>query len=245
MRLSKLRIENFRSFKDEAITFDKYTCLVGPNGCGKSTVLMALNVFFRNAVEHLDMFTLTKDDFHHGDISRPIKITLTFEDLNEKAKVDFKEYYRQNQLVISAKAEWDETKQNAKVGQCGSRLIMKEFSEFFGKKEAGANAEELKSIYNKIREKFTELPISNAATKMEIILRNYEEAHREQCTLNESTQEFYGFTGGSDRLPDYISNGFMFPQLKMSHQNKLKTRKQLLGCCCRELLEVKLVLVKL
>ena len=36
MKLSKLRIENFRSFKDETIDFDYYTCLVGANGTGKS-----------------------------------------------------------------------------------------------------------------------------------------------------------------------------------------------------------------
>lgn len=35
MKLSKLRIENFRSFKDETIHFDDYTCLVGANGAGK------------------------------------------------------------------------------------------------------------------------------------------------------------------------------------------------------------------
>ena len=29
MKLRKLRIENFRSFKDETICFDDYTCLVG------------------------------------------------------------------------------------------------------------------------------------------------------------------------------------------------------------------------
>jgi len=48
MKLTELKIENFRSFKNETIHLDDYTCLVGPNGTGKSAVLMALNVFFRN-----------------------------------------------------------------------------------------------------------------------------------------------------------------------------------------------------
>ena len=47
MKLTELKIENFRPFKDETIFFDDYTCLVGPNGSGKSAVLMALNVFFK------------------------------------------------------------------------------------------------------------------------------------------------------------------------------------------------------
>jgi len=45
MKIESVRIENFRSFKDETIRFDNYTCFVGANGSGKSTVLNALNVF--------------------------------------------------------------------------------------------------------------------------------------------------------------------------------------------------------
>lgn len=48
MRLTEIKIKNFRSFEDETIAVDDYTCFVGPNGTGKSTVLQALNVFFRN-----------------------------------------------------------------------------------------------------------------------------------------------------------------------------------------------------
>jgi putative ATP-dependent endonuclease of OLD family len=31
MKLLKLRIQNFRSFLDETIEFNNYTCFVGPN----------------------------------------------------------------------------------------------------------------------------------------------------------------------------------------------------------------------
>lgn len=47
MKIKTVKIENFRSFKNETIDFDNYNCFVGPNGAGKSTVLNALNVFFR------------------------------------------------------------------------------------------------------------------------------------------------------------------------------------------------------
>ncbi len=49
MKLSSIRIENFHSFLDEVVYLDDYSCLVGSMGAGKSTVLAALNVFFRNA----------------------------------------------------------------------------------------------------------------------------------------------------------------------------------------------------
>ena len=42
MRLASVRIQNFRAFADETICFDDCTCLVGLNGGGKCTVLMAV-----------------------------------------------------------------------------------------------------------------------------------------------------------------------------------------------------------
>ncbi len=62
MKLRKVRIQNFRSFDDETIRFGNYTCFVGPNGGGKSNVLTALNVFFRNTSSSAtDVNNLTKE----------------------------------------------------------------------------------------------------------------------------------------------------------------------------------------
>ena len=64
MKILSVRIQNFRSIKDQTIPFDDYTCLVGPNGSGKSNVLHALNVFFgESGVPGLDTRSLTEEDF--------------------------------------------------------------------------------------------------------------------------------------------------------------------------------------
>jgi|GEM_PF-2350408 len=47
MKIKKLRIENFRSFSDQEFALNRYACFVGSNGASKSTVLCALNVFFK------------------------------------------------------------------------------------------------------------------------------------------------------------------------------------------------------
>lgn len=61
-----MRIQNFRGFRDETLTLRDYTCLVGRNGSGKSTVLYALNVFFRQFKDtSTDLSRLCADDFHH------------------------------------------------------------------------------------------------------------------------------------------------------------------------------------
>ena len=108
MRISSVRIENFRSFDDEKVPLNSYACLVGPNGAGKSTVLTALNVFFRES-ENLptDLGQLVQEDFHRKHTDKQIQITVTFTDLDDEAQEDFSDYVRQGQLVVSAVATFD------------------------------------------------------------------------------------------------------------------------------------------
>src|SRR5882672_1895378 len=108
MKIHSVRIENFRSFKDETILLDDYSCLVGPNGAGKSTVLCALNIFFRETENTAtDVVNLSDEDFHRKETSVPVRITLTFTGLNAEAQEDFKDYFRQEKLIISAVAKFD------------------------------------------------------------------------------------------------------------------------------------------
>ena len=46
MKLKKLRIENFRGYKDVTINFSDFNCIVGKNDVGKSTIFKALEKFF-------------------------------------------------------------------------------------------------------------------------------------------------------------------------------------------------------
>ena len=49
MKLSKFKLKNFRSYKDEiVINFDNLTAFVGKNDVGKSTILEALDIFFND-----------------------------------------------------------------------------------------------------------------------------------------------------------------------------------------------------
>lgn len=132
MKIESVRIENFRTFKDETIIFDDYSCFVGPNGAGKSTVLNALNVFFRQYKDSkTDLSKLSIDDFHHKDITKPIAITVTFKDISESAKKSLSDYVRQNKLIVTAKAEFDEGTERAEVRQFGNRLGISEFRNWF------------------------------------------------------------------------------------------------------------------
>lgn len=206
MKLTELKIENFRSFEDETVHFDDYTCLVGPNSSGKSAVLMALNVFFRESRSTVtDVVTLTEEDFHHRNTKESIKITLTFEELPREAQEDFKHYYRQGKLVVCAEAIWDEERESAPVKQHGNRLVMKDFAKYFEANErGGALVSELREIYAKIRETYHELPTVTTKIAMTEALRGYEEKHSEMCELMKDSNEFYGFTKGENLLSKYV-----------------------------------------
>ena len=46
MRITNVRVENFRSIRDATFSCDRLTALVGRNGTGKSSFLHAFGVFF-------------------------------------------------------------------------------------------------------------------------------------------------------------------------------------------------------
>ena len=104
MRIEKISIKNFRSFRDVEVNLSPFTSIVGPNGGGKSTILCALNIFFReteNAATNLS--ELDAEDFHDRKTEEAIEITVTFGDLDPEAQKDFAESYRQGVLTISGR----------------------------------------------------------------------------------------------------------------------------------------------
>jgi putative ATP-dependent endonuclease of OLD family len=205
MRLEKLRIQNFRSYEDETIEFDRYTCLVGPNGCGKSTVLMALNVFFRNSASvTTNIVKLSHEDFHHNNTSEPVQISLTFNDLSDEAQNQLAHYYRQGRLTVSAKAVWSDEAKSADVKQYGIRNVMKPFAPYFKAVEDGEKAPALKEIYDGIQQEFTQLPKATTGPAREKALRDFEESNPELCEPLESETQFFGFTRGTNLLANHI-----------------------------------------
>jgi putative ATP-dependent endonuclease of the OLD family len=205
MRLEKVRIQNFRSFKDETVEFDAYTCLVGPNGCGKSTVLTALNVFFRNtASATTNVVSLSAEDFHHGNTKEPVCITLTFKDLSAEAQADLGYYYRQGRLIVTSKADWNEASNSADVKQYGIRDVMTAFVPYFKAAEQKQPAAQLKSIYDEIQSHFADLPKATSGPTREKALHDYEESHPELCSSVEAETQFFGFTKGSNLMDKYI-----------------------------------------
>jgi putative ATP-dependent endonuclease of the OLD family len=167
MKISSLRIKNFRAFYDVTVSLNDYTCLVGPNGSGKSTILAALNTFFRetdNAPTNLNQ--LSEEDFHQRNTDEPIEITITLKDLNGEAQKDFSDYCRQGQLVVSAVAAFNAASGKAEVKQQGQRLGLRRFQEFFRAAGDKKPVPELKYLYDEIRKGHDDLPPPGAKDAM-------------------------------------------------------------------------------
>ncbi len=205
MKIESVKIENFRSFKDETIIFNDYTCFVGPNGSGKSTVLNALNVFFRQSKDtQTNLNKLTEEDFHHKNTNEPIKITVTFTDLSAQAKQDLSDYVRQDKLIVTSIAKYDPNNDCADVKQFGNRLGFDDFRKYFEADKNGEKADELKKIYNDLKNKYTDLPNQTTKTGMAEALREYETNNPEQCILIPSEDQFYGVSKGANKLAPHI-----------------------------------------
>jgi len=75
MHISRVKIKNYRGVKSDGFDASPFTCIIGENNAGKSTILLATSLFFSGT-------SLGKFDFFNED--EPIEIELTFNGINEK-----------------------------------------------------------------------------------------------------------------------------------------------------------------
>lgn len=204
MKIKTIRIENFRSFQDETIHLNRYSCFVGPNGAGKSSILAALNVFFREqSSSSTDITKLIDEDYFQKDVSKPIRITVTFDDLSSTAQTQLSAYVRQNELIVTAEAVFDPNTEFGQVRYYGQRLAMKDFAEFFAAEKDGAKAPVINDLYTKLQKQYPDLPAVRSKEDKADALRSYEASHSDKCILIPSEDNFYGISGTS-KLASFI-----------------------------------------
>ncbi len=79
MKLTHLRIVNFRSCRDMTLDIGGLHALVGANNAGKSSVLRALDFLFNPSTK-----TLTEESFWNKDTKQEIRVEAVFSDLTDK-----------------------------------------------------------------------------------------------------------------------------------------------------------------
>jgi putative ATP-dependent endonuclease of the OLD family len=228
MKIKSIRLENFRSFLNETVGLNRYSCFVGPNGSGKSSVLAALNVFFREqGSSSTDVSKLTDEDYFCKETDRPIRITVTFDDLNQVAQDALSAYVRQNELIVTAEAIFDPDAGVGTVRHFGQRSGMTEFRQFFEAEKTGVKAPELTAIYDTLWQQFSDLPnVRSKDDKIEA-LHEYEAAHPERCALIPSEDTFYGINS-TGKLAHFVQWVYV-PAVKDAGEETQESKNTALG----------------
>lgn len=73
MRISEVRVENYRSIRDCTLSLSQFVCVIGENNAGKSNFLLAVSLFLTGS-------KLQPDDYY--DPSSSVRIEVVFEDVN-------------------------------------------------------------------------------------------------------------------------------------------------------------------
>jgi len=207
-----------------------YTCFVGSNGAGKSSILTALNIFFRNSTDSsTNILALDEEDFHNKNIRDAVTITVTFTDLSPEAQSEFSAYYRNDRLIVSSIARWDANAKNAPVQQFGQRRVMKTFAPFFDAEGDGVKVSDLKIIYEKIRLQYPGLPSPGSKPAMKDALRQYEEAHPDELSLEPSADQFYGFGGKAKSLLEKYVQWVFVPAVKDATTEQFESKRTAIG----------------
>jgi putative ATP-dependent endonuclease of OLD family len=103
MRISRVRVQHFRSIQDETLEMGHLTALVGPNGGGKSAFLKALDLFY-----HPARWQVTADDFYNRDTSQNLTVAVEFSSLSEEELDRFQIYTQAKLLTVSLVCRWEE-----------------------------------------------------------------------------------------------------------------------------------------
>ena len=86
MKITNLKIENYKSLKDIDVKLSNFTCIIGENNAGKSTFIQTLLLF-------LEGKKLKEENFY--DSSKDILITVLFEDITENDLKILQESHRE------------------------------------------------------------------------------------------------------------------------------------------------------
>ena len=95
MKIQKIEIKNYCSLRNLTVYPEDILALVGRNNSGKSNLIKALELFFKAATR------LVNDEcFYNHKTEAPIEILITFEQLSDWEKKEFKAWMDENKLVV-------------------------------------------------------------------------------------------------------------------------------------------------
>jgi len=184
MILKSIEVQNFRSILHETLDCEQLTALVGANGCGKSSFLHSLDLFYAGNPR------VEADDFYNRDVTRDIQITLTYSGLDAEERRFFTSYVDSGELSVTRTLSIEDPKRSGRL--FGSTLQIPEFVPI----RSASSATELRTLYNELRQtkEFSSLPLVRSKDDALTAMSEWEAAHPENCIRQADDGQFFGFT---------------------------------------------------
>jgi putative ATP-dependent endonuclease of OLD family len=183
LKIRRIRIRHYRSIADIEIECSDLIALVGRNGAGKSCILRALEAFYESGG------AIGIDDFHHRDLTSPIRVLVSFSELTTESRELFATYMQGETLDVELVVHAENGRMAAKYH--GSRLSRPEFKSV---RSAGAAAEK-RTAYNALRgeAQFAALPAWQSQAQAIDALTQWEAANPTGLVREQDDGQFFGF----------------------------------------------------
>lgn len=168
MKIKKIILHNFRAFRDEEIPLNgNFTCIIGKNDIGKSTILAALDWFFSD--KEVGKFDINIDCFDNNELYVEIIFSdiIIYEDNNLVSNCQF-DVNRNDNKQYSFKCDTDFLKKvNIRVRKNnGNRYIISIFNEL------GKGDVDCYTSYYQINDMFQKLYDSYSIGNCNITIKN-------------------------------------------------------------------------
>jgi len=103
MKIQKIEIKNYRSLRNAIIYPKNILALVGRNNSGKSNFIKALELFFEGSTR-----LVNAECFYNHKTEESIKIFITFDQLSEWEKEQFKAWMDEDKLIVGREIVCDD-----------------------------------------------------------------------------------------------------------------------------------------
>jgi len=222
MIIKSIQVKNFRCIKDETLNCEDLTVLVGPNGCGKSSFLHAIDLFYTLQPK------VSEEDYYNKDTGQPIMISITFDCLTPQEAELYEVYLDGIALTIEKEISFPGGKGNERY--FGSKMQNPDFQEV---RKIGA-ATPKRQAYDTIREQYTELPSIRRADDIEPALEEWEQNHPKHCKRIPDSGQFFGFEEVGNARLDRFTKFFLVPAVRDASEEATERR----GSCLTDLMDL-------